>query len=285
MMKATKFALIFIMLLIGGICNPDSQGETFTYHWEIDETPEGSESATVVEPVEVTLLDEQIQVPSHSASLALLRKYSVHLGPEWSPGHAYRLLQTFESIPQGQNDIYTGTSHLPASVWRLSNRHLQDDIDIASHGEDRIVTVSEAAFVHATPLLAEIDGVRGRYFSKRLHRAVVRFVTDGGADQWALEQILERRYDVSVRIPDYAELTKHTTGEHAGRFQEFKDEELIAIASMLEEYPSGMLQTPGLKYLVRRLDGHPHPTHGGAAAVAWTGAGYIEFMRHRSFGI
>ena len=29
--------------------------------------------------------------------------------------------------------------------------------------------------MHATPLLAEIDGVRGRYFSKRLHRAVVRF--------------------------------------------------------------------------------------------------------------
>ena len=69
MMKITKFAPILIMLLVGGICNPTAQGEPFTYHWEIDETPEGSESATVVEPVEVTLLDEQIQVPSHSASL------------------------------------------------------------------------------------------------------------------------------------------------------------------------------------------------------------------------
>ena len=47
---------------------------------------------------------------------------------------------------------------------------------------------------------------------------------------------------------------------------------------MLEEFPSGMLQTPGLKYLVRRLDGLPHPTAGTAPAVAWTGAGYIEFM-------
>lgn len=75
-----------------------SYGEAFTYHWEIDETLEGSESTIVVEPVQVTLLDGQIQVPSHSASLALMRKYSVHLGTEWSPGHAYRLLQTFESI-------------------------------------------------------------------------------------------------------------------------------------------------------------------------------------------
>ena len=132
--------------------------------------------------------------------------------------------------------------------------------------------------MHATPLLAEIDGVRGRYFSKRLHRAIVRFVTDDGADRRALERILEQRYAVSVRVPDYTELTRNTTQEHAGRFQEFKHEELIAIASMLEEFPSGMLQTPGLKYLVRRLDGTPHPLYPGASAVAWTGAGYIEFM-------
>ena len=47
---------------------------------------------------------------------------------------------------------------------------------------------------------------------------------------------------------------------------------------MLEEFPKGMLKTPGLKYLVRRLDGTLHPMYPQAAAVAWTGAGYIEFM-------
>ena len=56
-MKTIKFSLIFVILLVGGICNPDLQGAPFTYHWEIDETPEGSESATVVEPVKVTLLE------------------------------------------------------------------------------------------------------------------------------------------------------------------------------------------------------------------------------------
>ena len=95
MISTLRFALISVFLFSSII----SQGAAFTYRWEIDETPEGSESATVVEPIEVTLLDEQIQVPSHSASLALMRKYSVHLGPEWDPGYAYRLLQTFESIP------------------------------------------------------------------------------------------------------------------------------------------------------------------------------------------
>ena len=99
---ASLFALTSVILLWGGI----SYSDAYTYHWEIDETPEGSESVTVVEPVEVILLDEHVQVPSHSASLALMRKYSVHLGPEWDTGYAYRLLQTFESIPQETNDLY-----------------------------------------------------------------------------------------------------------------------------------------------------------------------------------
>ena len=273
-MKTITFAIISIIFLCGLV----SQGTAFTYHWEIDETPEGSESATVIEPIEVTLLDEPIQVASHSASLALMRKYSVYLGPEWDPGYAYRLLQTFESIPQETNNLYAGNPEVASSIWRLSDRHIQDDLSVEYRDGQRIVTIAEAAFVYADPLLAEIEGVRGKYFSKRLHHAVVRFVTDDGVDRYALERILRERYAVSVNVPDYTELTQHTTGEHAGRFSEFKNEELIALVSMLEEFPSGMLKTPGLKYLVRRLDGIPHPLYPTAPAVAWTGAGYIEFM-------
>ena len=228
--------------------------------------------------MQVTLLDEQIQVPSHSASLALLRKYSVHLGPEWDLGYAYRLLQTFESIPQETNNLYAGSPGVASSIWRLSDRHVQDDIVVEYRDGQRIVTIAEAAFVHAEPLLAEIEGVRGRYFSKRLHHAAVRFVTEDGVDRYALERILQERYAVSINVPDYTELTRHTTGEHAGRFSEFKNEELIALVSMFEEFPQGILKTPGLKYIVRRLDGTPHPLYPGAPAVAWTGAGYIEFM-------
>lgn len=272
---ASLFALTSVILLWSGI----SYSNAFTYHWEIDETPEGSESATIIEPVEVTLLDEQIQVASHSASLALLRKYSVHLGLEWDPGYAYRLLQTFESIPQETNNFYDATNpRVEPSIWRLSDRHIQDDISVEYRDGQRIVTITEAAFVHATPLLADIEGVRGRYFSKRLHHAVVRFATEDGSDRYALERILQERYAVSINIPDYTELTRHTTGEHAGRFSDFKNAELIALVSMLEEFPSGMLKTPGLKYLVRRLDGTPHPLYPTAPAVAWPHAHYIEFM-------
>ncbi len=266
---------LFLVILFFSIV---SQGVAYTYHWEIDETPEGSESATIIEPVQVTLLDEPIQVAAHSASLALMRRYSVHLGTEWSPGHAYRLLQTFESIPQETNSLYAESPGVAASIWRLSHRHIQNDFSVEYRDGHRIVTIAEEAFVHATPLLAEIEGVRGKYFSKRLHHAVVRFVTDNGADRYALERILQERYAVSVNVSDYTQLTRHTTGEHAGRFSTFKNEELMALVSMLEELPSGMIKTPGLKYLVRRLDGTPHPLYPEAPAVAWVGAGYIEFM-------
>ena len=244
----------------------------FEYSWEIDETPEGSDSATVVEPVHVVILGEAVAMPSHSAALRLRQKYSVHLSPEWSAGHAHRLLLTFESIPQKTDP------KLPDSLWHLSSRHLPNDIEIEYRGEERIVTVAEEAFVYAAPLLAEIDGVRGRYFSKRLHRAVVRFVTEDGTNRRAVDRILEKRYAVSVRVPDYTELTRHTTRETAASFDEFKNEEIITILTMFEEYPEGMLKTPGLKYLVRRMDGIPHPLYPDAAAIAWTDSGYIEFM-------
>ena len=269
----TKYFMLICIVFSFSIC----QVYAFDFHWEITETPEGQEIATVVQPVQVIILDEPIEIADNSASIRLLQKYSVHLGTEWNAAHAYRLLQIFKTIPQRTNSDGYPDKLLP-SVFILTNQHIHNDIEIAHHGNTRIVTVAADAFTYATPLLAEIEGVRGRYFSKRLHRAVVRFVTENGNDRHAMVEILRKRYDVSLNVPDYTELTRHTTGEDAGRFSQFKNEELITLVSMLEEYPTGMLNTPGLKYLVRRLDGTPHPTHPNAPAVAWTSAGYIEFM-------
>lgn len=273
-MRTTLLALFSFLFFCGIVFH----GNAYEFHWEIDETPEGQESATVIEPIQVKILDEQIEISSNSASLWLMHRYSVHLGTEWTAEHAYKLLQTFESVPQEKNNIRATENQVPNSLWKLSDRHIQDDIKIEFEGDTKIVTIAKEAFTYARPLFAEIEGVRGRYFSKRLHRAVVRFVTDNGTHRYGFIRILEERYDVSIEVPDYTELTRHTTGEHAGRFSEFKNEELMALVAMLEEFPQGMLKTPGLKYLVRRLDGTPHPLLPGAIAVAWTGAGYIEFM-------
>lgn len=277
-MKFPIFPLITIYLFVGIIL----QSTAFEYSWELDETPEGSESATVIEPIVVTLLDEPQQVPPYTAALQLLKKYSVFIDINWTASEAAKLFQTFRLIPQRQGSYNDprpiGEREVEPSIWRLTDRHLHNDIEIEYHNGIKIVTLARAAFVYAMPFSAKIDGIRGKYFSKRLHRAIVRYVTDNGANRYALEHILQECYAVSTWIPDYTELTRHTTREHAGRFQDFKNEELIAIASMFEEFPSGMHKTPGLKYLVRRLDGTPNPVKPEAIGIAWIGAGYIEFM-------
>lgn len=77
---------------------------------------------------------------------------------------------------------------------------IQCDILEVNYGDgQRIATIAEEMFVHAMPLLTEIEGVRGRYFSKRLHHPVVRFVADDGTDRYALDRILQERYAVNIR--------------------------------------------------------------------------------------
>ena len=270
---SSSVILLLTLILCGGHAFAQ-----YSYIWKTDTTYEGADSVNMVQPVQVLFLDEPIQVVPHSASLRLMQQYSVLLGTEWSDGQAYRLLQTFESIPQPSNEFREETLTVPHSLWRLSDQHIQNDIEIELREGQKIVTVALEAFTYAEPALAQIEGVRGRFFSKRLHHAIVRYVTDDGRDRRALKRILEKRYGISIDVPDYTELTRRTTKEHSGRFGEFKNEELMAIVSMLEEYPQGMLSTPGLQYLVRRLDGTPHPINPTAPAIAWPTEGYIEFM-------
>lgn len=73
-MKTNYFVLFFMIFL----CVIVSQSDAFNYHWEIDETPEGQESVTVVKPIEVTILGEQVQLLSNTATYYLARKYSVY---------------------------------------------------------------------------------------------------------------------------------------------------------------------------------------------------------------
>ena len=133
--------LAILLTLIGFVL---AGADAYEFHWELDETPEGSESATVIEPIQVILLDEMIQVPSHSASLTLMRKYSVHLTADWIPALAYRLLQTFESIPQRTHNPYASEADFPASVWQLTTRHLHNDIEIEYHDECSASSRSQA---------------------------------------------------------------------------------------------------------------------------------------------
>ncbi len=260
-----------------------SHESSFVYHWEADQTTAGYEyAAHVNKPVEIDLFNQPITVADESAAIQLLHDYNIRLvdspSGDWTQEHAYRLLRTMRSIPQPRRDSYD-RQHLAPSDWILASDHVAQDIRVDITGGRQHVTVSEAAFANAAPRIALVEGKRGRYYSQRLHHALVRFVTANGTDERAFERILQERYGLTTRVPDYRALTAHTTGgEPPTRFQKFHSEEIVRLINMLEELPRGMHKIPELRFLVRRLNGTPHPVNPQAPAVAWPDDGYIEFM-------
>lgn len=255
----------------------------FEYHWEEDQTTAGYDySAYVNEPHMVEFLGEPVEIIDDSSALRLERDYGVLLADgddgRWTQEHAYRLLETMKAIPQDGR-------RLGRSKWTLTSKHVHDDIWIAGGGVggDRTVLIAEAAFVNADARMVRVDGKRGAYFSRRLHHALVRFVTDQGRDSRATEKILQDRFGVTLdvaRQTSYAALTARTTAEDGSRFQRFHPEEIVQLINTFEEMPAGIRKTPGLQFLIRRRDGLPHPLNPVAPAVAWVADGYIEFMEH-----
>jgi len=254
----------------------------FSFHWEEDQSTAGYDyAAQINEPVVVEFLGEELTLVDDSSANRLQHDLNILLvnsaTTPWTQEHAYRIAEIMKTIPQQQRDPYQEQS-LTASKWQLTDQFIENDIQITVSGQAKSVLISAAAFVNAAPKVAKIDGKRGVFYSQRLHHALVRFVTDNGTDQTATEKILKERYGVSTLISDYPALTGPTTNEEAGRFQPFHAEEIVQLINMLEEMPKGMHKLPELQYLLRRLDGTPHPLYPEAPAVAWANNGYIELM-------
>ncbi|MFH0900716.1 MAG: hypothetical protein V2A73_08825 [Pseudomonadota bacterium] len=261
--------------------------DEFSFHWEEDASRAGHyETAYVNNPPVVEFLDEPVDTPDLASAETLLHDYNIILSDEdvpWNQETAYRLLDTMRSIPQTTRSSY-GAQTLPPSKWILTDVSLQSDIAAVYGDTGNTVTLSLEAFVYATPKMVLLDGVKGKFFSKRLHHALVHYVTRAGEDTSAVERILDQRYGCTTTIPDYSALTAPTTGEDSGRFQQFHPLELVEIINMFEEMPQGYHVVPGLRFLVRRKDGMRHPIYPEAPAVAWAwpsyfpNGSYIEFM-------
>ena len=252
----------------------------WTHSWHEDGSVSGyTTTAHVNTPPEVEFLGKKI-VPSDVPSFSILQnEYKVLLVDEeetWSQEYAYRLVETFKTLSMWSINYYYG---LKPAKFILTSEALPEDISVTDLGEGTEVRISTAAFQYANPFLVNLDGVRGKYYSKRLHHALVNFVTDYGKDTEVANHILRERFGCQVLYVDYEELTRGTTDEDAGKFQPFVPSELVSIINMFEELPEGFHKTPHLNYLIRRQNGHPHPLLPEAAAVAWcVDNGYIEFM-------
>ena len=261
---------LFCMSLFSGI-PAIAESVTTTYHWEKDEVPSGQETVFVPKPIEVEIGNTGINASlTSSASYTLSQRYEVYLSPEWDEDKAYLLLQVLNDMRRfsyawRQNPTY----------WILNDVHVAQDIDLGpdvQRGSLRTITIASEAFTYAHPFVAKIDGIQGRYFSKRLWRAVLRFATDipgEGIQHRTIDQMLQRNYGVTVHVPDYEVLTD----EPAHNFSKFTYQEILGIMVMFEEYPEGMHVTPGLKYLIRRAP-DPYVKYTARANI---GRGFIEF--------
>ena len=261
-----------------------STESSYNYTWVQDQSyvglPLSEIQQNIVTPTSVKILGAAYQLANVNYSQELFTKYGIAFVNDeepWNLDYAYRLYSVLESIPQVASTGYIYNSLLAPKKWSLSKTAISGDIAIQLSAAT--VRVSSAAFTYAAPVVAEIEGVRGKYFSKRLHHALVAYVTDNGSNQAAVVKILQERFGLKIDTPQtpfpYAELTS----EPSTRFQSwFKHpNELVEIINDFEELPDGFTKIAGFTWLVRRLDGAVNPKKPGAAAIAWT-SGYLEVM-------
>jgi hypothetical protein len=263
-----------------------SGANNYSYTWIQDQSyaglPKTDLTQNIVKPVAVNVLGKAYEMADVSYSQELFDKYGITLSNSlspWTQEYAYRLYVVLGRIPQISGTDYRYNSNLNPTIWTLTTDAIADDIEIGSGVNAGLIRISTAAFTYAAPLVVEIEGVRGLYFSKRLHHALVNFVTKGGTDQIAVAKILSDRFGLTIDTDANRLNYSLFTSEASSRFQNwFKHPaEIVDIINNFEELPEGMHKIPGFKWLVRRLDGTVNPVYPDAPAIAWTG-GYMEFM-------
>jgi hypothetical protein len=158
----------------------------------------------------------------------------------------------------------------------LTDKEQDDDLTINNTGTVPYATVSQSAFTYANPQIVTIDGIRGKFYSKRLYHVVVKFITDFANNEEVLNWLARERFGIQFMKPNQE--TEDLMSEDQSNFQEFFKSEKLEILAMFEELPEGFHKQEGLKYLVRRINGQNHPEYTTAAALAWAGLETIEFM-------
>jgi len=252
--------------------------DRFSYSWTDDDSYVGhAQQSYVNDEVEIEFLGQKEKVPDNFSAIYLYNQFGFLLSNEegiWTSEESYRLFQLAQRIPFQR--FGEGGPIKPKAKWVITDDFIDKDISYTRVGDADIIRVSRAAFTYATPQVVTVDGVKGKFFSKRLFNALVYYHTDGGFDVGTINNFAQQKYGISFLEPN--EFLRNLMGETESNFQIFTPEEKIIIISMLEEFPDAMQRQEGLKYLVRRINGQKHPLYSQAPAIAWTGLSTIEFM-------
>jgi hypothetical protein len=198
------------------------------------------------------------QSTQSNTAQALLSDYGITLDSSdlvWSGEYAERLLSTMQSSWD------TAWGPLPlnkSSTWKLTAREQPNDISITENDAGFQVVVTAAAFRYASGVPAIIEGQRGSFFSQRLQKATLRFITRNGRDTYVMNTILQNRFQMST-FASGSTLTYYTTKEPDERFQRLSGDETLTLLTLLSEIPEGIRLKRSWLYLLRRANTVQHP--------------------------
>jgi PKD repeat protein len=255
-----------------------STGGNFVYEWQDDSSFVGhAQQSYINTPVTINVLGKAEPVPADFNAINLLNEYGFLLSNDssaWTSEDAYRLYVTLSKLnfpKYGENQQVN-----VRAKWYITNQAIDRDVQYTQVSGVDMVTISRAAFTYASPLVVTLDGVKGRFYSKRLFHAGLYYRSKRGTDAHVIGEIAAARYGLRFMTPSPELQT--LMSETSSNFQAFTSEEQLIIMSMMEEYPEAMQRQDRLKYLVRRINGQPNPVYPDAPAIAWVGKETIEFM-------
>jgi hypothetical protein len=250
----------------------------FNYTWQDDSSFVGhAQQAYINDKVEINVFGKAEKVPDDFNAINALNEYGFLFSDDsskWTSEDAYRLYQTLKKL--NFRKYSEGDSVKVKAKWLLTERFIDRDIDFTTVNGVDVITISRAAFTYATPQVVTVDGVKGKFFSKRLYTALVYYYSDKGINKDRIAEIAKTRYGFEFLLP--SPFLKTLMNETETNFQEFTSDEKIVILSMFEEFPDAMQRQGELKYMVRRVNGQSHPVYPTAPAIAWVTNNNIEWM-------
>ena len=260
------------------------QSSDFSYTWQDDESASGhATQAYSNEPTSIVIKDKTVKVPHDYAAIKLRNDFGVVLSNDieiWSIEDSYRLYKMFSSLPftpNGENSkVNFNTGDGVRGIFYLTNDEQYRDLSLEKVDGLVNATISQSAFTYATPLVVTIDGIKGKFYSKRLYHVVVNYITDFASDDEMVDWIARESFGFTFMKPNQE--TEDLMDEDSSNFQEFFDNEKLEILAMFEELPEGFHKQEGLKYMVRRINGQDHPKYKTAPAIAWAHLNTIEWM-------
>ena len=163
----------------------------FNYNWQDDSSFVGhAQQAYINDKVEINVLGKAEKVPDDFNAINTLNEYGFLLSDDstkWTSEDAYRLYQTLKKLnfrKFGERD-----SVKVNAKWILTDRYIDRDLDFTTVNGVDLIYISRAAFTYATPQVVTVDGVKGKFFSKRLYTALVYYYSNKGINKDRIAEI------------------------------------------------------------------------------------------------